>query len=233
MEDNAQAGFTCNPIGDFIFNSMRKLVPFDGGYLSTSYDLKPYLQKYNNRANHRLPFIREYRKKLYPYLMEGVGSHEQLVSLFDLSEQFYLDDMAVLGDRHEKSQIEHLDWNGIKQARRENYNYLLASIMDITEISPIFPVLPEEIMPMGLPVYFRGVSRDLVNEELGNSEIGLSIHWDELLNDPRTNGNRLAMEMASNMLTLTIDQRTTRAQLDYLVKKLKEGIAAVKTGMDR
>jgi len=225
IEDNAQAGFTSNPIGDFVLNSMRKLVPFDGGYLISEHDMQPYLRRYHDRPNRRLPVIREYRKKLYSYLIEGNGKYEKLVDLFNSSEQFYDIDRTVLGDILEREKIEHLDWVGIKQARRENYRYLLASLVNIPEISVIFPNLPEAIMPLGLPVYINGVSRDRVNEELGNSEIGLSIHWDELLNDPRTNSNHMAVEMAKNMLTLTIDQRTTHDQLDYLVQKLCDGIS--------
>ena len=224
IEDNAQAGFTSNPLGDFILNSMRKLVPYDGGYLISEHDLRPYLHKYLNQPNRRLPVIREYRKKLYSYLVDGNGIYEELVDLFNVSEQFYDTDRSVPGDLFEREIIEHLDWAGIKQARRENYSYLLDSLKNIPEISIIYQKLPEGIMPLGLPVYINGISRDLVNEHLGNSSIGLSIHWDELLDDPRTNGNRTAVEMVNSMLTLTIDQRTTHAQLDYLIQKLGEGI---------
>ena len=35
IEDNAQAGFSDHPSGDFVLNSIRKLAPFDGGYLIT------------------------------------------------------------------------------------------------------------------------------------------------------------------------------------------------------
>ena len=41
IEDNAQAGFLTNTIGDFAFNSMRKLCPFDGGYLKTAFNIEP------------------------------------------------------------------------------------------------------------------------------------------------------------------------------------------------
>jgi hypothetical protein len=101
-------------------------------------------------------------------------------------------------------------------------------IKDIPEISPIFPTLLDGVMPMGYPVYFSGVSRDGVNNELGNSEIGLSIHWDDLLTDQRTNRNTIAVEMANNMLTLSIDQRVTNIQMDYLVRTLRDSIASVK-----
>ena len=83
-------------------------------------------------------------------------------------------------------------------------------------------------MPMGFPIYFSGVSRDDVNNELGNSEIGLSIHWEDLLTDQRTNRNKIAVDMASNIITLNIDQRITSIQMDYLTRTLRDSIASVK-----
>jgi hypothetical protein len=228
VEDNAQAGFLSPTTGDFVFNSMRKLVPYDGGYLITRYNIRPYIEKYANRANNRLPLIREYRKKLYTYLENGEGSYESLVRLFTLSEQLYAQELVVLGDKVEKEQIERLNWLGIRQVRRQNYQYMALLIKDIPEITPVFPTLLDGMMPMGYPVYFSVVSRDGVNNELGNSEIGLSIHWDDLLTDQRTNRNKIAVEMASTILTLSIDQRVTNIQMDYLVRTLKDSIASVK-----
>ncbi|HEX2981858.1 MAG TPA: hypothetical protein VHO48_16480, partial [Anaerolineaceae bacterium] len=73
IEDNAQAGFAPHSLGDFVFNSIRKLAPYDGGYLASRCDLRPYLDKYQGRPNRRLPLIRQYRAELYPYLMDGAG----------------------------------------------------------------------------------------------------------------------------------------------------------------
>jgi hypothetical protein len=228
VEDNAQAGFLSPLIGDFVFNSMRKLVPYDGGYLITRFNMHPYIQKYKQRSNNRLPVIREYRKKLLPYLKNGEGRYDNLVRLFTLSEQLYAQDMVVLGDGVEKEHIERLDWVGITQARRQNYQYMAQFVKGIPKISPVFPALLEGMMPLGFPVYFSGVSRDLVNNELGNAEVGLCIHWDDLLTDRRTNSNKIAVEMASTMLTLTIDQRVTVDQIEYLAKTLRNSIAKVK-----
>jgi dTDP-4-amino-4,6-dideoxygalactose transaminase len=228
VEDNAQAGFLLATTGDFVFNSMRKLVPYDGGYLITRFNMHPYIQQYINRPNNRLRLIREYREKLHPYLENGKGNYDHLVRLFTLSEQLYATDLVVLGDEVEKDHIEYLDWVGIKQARRQNYQYMSQLVKDIPEITPIFPTLLDGMMPMGFPIYFTGVSRDRVNNELGNSEIGLSIHWDDLITDQRTNRNTTAVEMASNIITLTIDQRVTSIQMDYLARTLRYSIASVK-----
>ena len=228
VEDNAQAGFTDHPTGDFILNSLRKLVPYDGGYLITGHDISPYLSKYHGLPNRRLPVIREYRQRLRNYLFNEVGSHKKLVNLYSMADQYYETDIVVEGDPDERQQIERLDWEGIRQLRRDNYRYMLGLIAPIPEITPIFPALQEDNIPLGLPVYLNGVSRDKVYEYLGKNGIGLFIHWEELRHDPRTNGNPLAVLMAGRMLTLATDQRTSCEQMDYLAAHLVKGIAKVK-----
>ncbi len=224
VEDNAQAGFLDQTTGDFIFNSMRKLSAYDGGYLITPFDGTDYVNKYQGRSNRRLPVIREYRKQLADYLYQGTGIHAELQQMYNLAESYYDSDLVIEGDPQERWHIEHLDWKGIKQVRRENYIYLLNLISGISELDPIFPVLQEENMPLGLPVYVSGVSRDWLINELGNAGIGLTIHWDELVSDPRLNGNRTAVNMVSKILTLVIDQRTSHKQMDYLVQNLFDSI---------
>ncbi|HPR35538.1 MAG TPA: hypothetical protein PKY64_07675 [Anaerolineaceae bacterium] len=222
IEDNAQAGFLTHVTGDFAFNSMRKLCPFDGGYLKTSHDLEPYLAAYTGRENRRLPLIRQYRSQLKDYLFEDIGDRESLEALFTLAESNYATDGVVLGDEQERQQIEHLDWSAIKWVRRQNYTNLLSLISGNQLISPIFPALQPDNMPLGLPVYVRDGLRDQLNEYLGENGIGLTIHWEDLLTDPRLNGNALAVEMTRNILTLAIDQYTNQRQLEYLAQKLAD-----------
>lgn len=226
IEDNAQAGFPARLSGDFAFNSIRKLAGHDGGFLTTRHDLTPYLEQYRGRPNPRLALIRAYREGLYGYLFEGRGSHAELERLFQRAEGIYESNPAVLGDEDELEQIQRLDWEGIRQARRENYEYLMNWVKQIPEISPIFAELQADNLPLGLPVYFSSASRDRVNEALGKAGIGLTIHWDEIGSDPRTRGNARAVEMAGRMLTLVIDQRMRRKQMDYLAEHLIRGIEA-------
>jgi hypothetical protein len=225
IEDNAQAGFVKNPIGDFVFNSMRKLVPYDGGYLSAKFDIAPVLQKYEGRVNHRLPLIREYRKRLYGYLFEDKDDRAALSEIFLRAEQFYKSDGVVLGDKEEKNAIEHLDWEGIKQTRRKNYSYLLKLIHTIPEIEPIYSLLPNDVMPMGLPIYLKGVDRDKVHESLGEAGIGLLVHWSEILQNSTTRQNVQVVDMMNHMLTLNVDQRTSQKQLEYMTVKLAGAVA--------
>lgn len=228
IEDNAQAGFASQTSGDFVFNSLRKLAPYDGGYLLTRHDMQPYIDPHRSRPNRRLPDMREYRRRLLAYLFNNQDDYDELERLFQLSEEYYAADFCVIGDPEERANIERLDWEGIRRARRENYNYLLELIAPIQEIEPIFPALQDDNQPLGLPVYVCGVSRDAVYEELGNAEIGLPIHWEEIRHHPLTSCNHQAVEMAGRMLTLVIDQRTSREQLHYLAEQLERAVGIAK-----
>ncbi len=232
IEDNAQAGFTDQPVGDFIFNSLRKLVPYDGGYLMTPHDMQPYLDRYAGLPNRRLPLIRQYRENLAHYLFDQTGSYAELVDLFQRATHYYETELVILGDPGEQVQIERLDWQGIKQIRRDNFRYLMHWVAAIPEITPIFGELQDDTMPFGLPVYFplgAGKARDRVYAELGKAGIGLTIHWEDICSDPRTNHNPLAVDMAGRMLTLAIDQRIRHKQLDYLAMNLIEKITGAKS----
>jgi hypothetical protein len=228
IEDNAQAGFPTQSSGDFSFNSIRKLAPYDGGYLTTALQVTPYVKKYHGIVNRRLPLIRAYREQLSAYLFQGAACYDTVDQYYQRAEQYYDSDLVVEGDDWERRQIERLDWQEIRQRRRENYAYLLTLIAGMGEITPVFPVLQEDIMPLGLPVYVSGVSRDGLADALGNVGIGLTIHWQELLTDTRLNGNRVAFDMASKILTLVIDQRTSHKQLDYQAQQLMDCIQKMK-----
>ncbi len=228
IEDNAQAAFWTHSMGDFVFNSLRKFCAHDGGYLSTPYDVTACIQRRQGAPNRRLAVISEYRARLGDYLFGNTVNYDELAGLYELSEKYYNEDMAVAGDAQEKDAIELMDWEGIKQISRENYSYLLDAIRDITELTPIFTNLTEDAMPLGLPVYVSGISRDWLWDQLGEAGIGLTIHWDGITRDARLNGNAAAVEMASRMLTLVIDQRTSRTQMDYMAGTIKDCLLKAK-----
>lgn len=226
VEDNAQAGFPPNTIGDYVFNSLRKLAPYDGGYLKTRFDLQPIINRFTGKPNRRLPLIRAYRQRLAGYLLKGGDDREELQALYEQAEHYYGIDGVVSGDETEKGYIERLDWQEMRQIRRENFLYLLEQAGSITGVTPLFSSLPEGITPYGLPVYLDSSIRDKVLDMLGDAEISLLVHWDEIIAHPVTCTNRLAVEMACGMLTLPVDQRINRKQLDYLAVKLAGAVAA-------
>ena len=221
IEDNAQSAFHLQPIGDFAFSSLRKFCAHDGGYLTTNLDVSSIIAKYADQPNRRLPVIRAYRQKLADYLYQDLDIYEELQALYALAEELYDSDRVVTGDPQEQSAIEHMDWGGIRRARRENNAYLLEAIQGIQGLQPIFPELQTDNMPLGLPVYVEGLERDQLQDALGEAGIGLTAHWAELASDPRLNGNATAVKMANTMLMLVCDQRTSHKQMDFMVETLR------------
>lgn len=220
VEDNAQAGFPAQTTGDFVFNSLRKLAPFDGGYLLTLHDVSGLVKADDDVPNRRLALIRAYRHKLGEYRYKGVGSHKELSRLYAQAERYYERDSLVAGDAEERARIEGLDWVGIKRARRENYAYLLELIARIPGVTPLFPALQADNQPLGLPVYIDSNKRNRLFDQLGSAGIGLTIHWDAFLRDPRLNRDPIAVDIANRILTLVIDQRHTRKQLEFQAERL-------------
>lgn len=216
IEDDAQAGFASNPLSDFCFNSMRKFCGCDGGYMATRIAISPFLQNSVNRVNHRLPMIREYRRRLHAYLYEERGSREELDLLFSNAERCYELDNVILGDNEERNKIECLDWKAIKAVRRDNFEYLLGKINSLPGIRPIYTALQADNMPLGLPVYVSNFSRDRLIDLLAEESISLTVHWDALLSDPRTQKDPRVTKMANHILTLPVDQYTNKSQLNYL-----------------
>lgn len=217
IEDNAQAGFVPQPLGDFVFNSLRKWVPYDGAYLFSRLDLSATLRQYPSQpSNPRLALIRAYRAGLAAYLLDRIGDHETLTSQFAQAESYYESTEVIWGDAVERDRIEHLDWRGIRQKRRENYCALLDWLAGIPGVQPLFGALLPDVMPLGLPVYCHALPRDTLYERLGSVSIATTIHW---VGTPAT--------FAHQMLTLPIDQRVTLKQLGYLAERLLWAVEAI------
>ena len=222
IEDNAMAGFPRTTLGNFVFNSIRKLAPYDGGYLRSDYDLGDLLQALPDQKGDRLPLIRAYRQALAGYQTSDEGDFDWLCAQYQAAEQAYRAEPNTAGDPTEQDSIEHLDWPRMAAIRRANYAYLLELLPMLPALTPVFPVLPPDVTPMGFPVYVDGIDRDWLQDQLGEAGIGLTAHWHEIAVDPRLNRDPQAVDMSRRMLTLTCDHRTSRKQIDYMIRTLME-----------
>ena len=214
---------------DFSFNSLRKFGPYDGGYLWTDQAVGEILEQFAGQAvGERLGAIRAYRAGLGEYLRGGKGSHRGLASLLRRAERAYEREYTVMGDPQERAAIERLDWEGIRRVRRENYAYGMELLPSIPGVRAVFPKLQEGIMPLGLPVYLEEVTARGVLELLAREQVGLVTHWEEIPRDRRTRGNRRAVGMAERMITLAVDQRAGKREMEYQSLQLVRAMAVVR-----
>ncbi len=214
IEDDAQAGFNRNPIGQLRFNSLRKIAPYDGSFFYADRDMSQSLNKFIGLPNHRLPIIRQYRQTFADLLNSDAESFEELNPLFEQSESYYYADLTVLGDSDERRVAERLDWRSIESARKANHRRLCEQLINIPEIEIIFPQVSIDSLPLGCPIYVKNNQRDALLNYLRENHVYPIVHWD-ILKDQRINNIPQIVAMSSNIITLIIDQRFNAEDMDY------------------
>ena len=214
IEDDAQAGFNRDSVANVRFNSLRKMVPYDGSFFYSHLDLSRNLAKFTSLPNHRLPVIRQFRQTFARLLAEGADDFDELNPLFDQSELHYYADLTVLGDPDERAATERLDWAAIEARRKANHQRLYAQLAGIPEIEIIFPQVSPHGPPLGFPVYVKSGQRDALLNYLRARNVYPVVHWD-ILNDPRINKIPQTVLISKKILTLILDQRFDLEDMDY------------------
>lgn len=214
IEDDAQAGFNRASLANVRFNSLRKIVPYDGSFFYSDRDVSLNLEKFTGLANHRLPVIRQYRRVFADLIASGAESFDGLNPLFEQSEYHYYKDLVVLGDPDERSAAERLDWAAIEAARKANQRRLYDRLADVPEIEIIFPDVSPDGPPLGFPIYVGNGQRDAMLDYLRERNVYPPVHWD-VLDDPRINKIPGTVTMSAKIITLLLDQRFSLEDMDY------------------
>ena len=104
------------------------------------------------------------------------------------------------------------DLQQVKQKRQENAVYLLKGLKSIG-IEPLIEV-PKDKVPLFVPIYLE--NRNEVRKRMFQSEIFCPVHW-PLEGLPLKKG----AEMAQHELSLIVDQRYVKTNIDEIMKCLK------------
>ena len=113
--------------------------------------------------------------------------------------------------------LNRINFNQIIEQRRNNYSYLLSKIKDLSRIKAIYPSLPNNVCPLGLPILSN--QRDKLRSFLIENKIYPPIHW---LLPSETADFKEAQKISKMTLTLPIDQRYSFKDLDRIVSILYE-----------
>jgi dTDP-4-amino-4,6-dideoxygalactose transaminase len=100
------------------------------------------------------------------------------------------------------------------ERRRENYGYLLARLPVSASVRPMFPELPEGIVPYSFPLLARD-DRDDLRRALVRDGVLAAAGWPESPFDP---GLLRTRALARSVLELPVHQAMTRRQLDRALR---------------
>jgi hypothetical protein len=214
IEDDAQAGFNRASAANVRFNSLRKIVPYDGSFFYSDRDMSRNLAKFVRLPNHRLAVIRQYRQTFARLIADGAENFDELNSLFEQSERHYYADLTVLGDPGERAAVERLDWAAIEATRKANHQRLCDQLADVPEIEIIFPKVSPHGPPLGFPIYVKNGQRDALLDYLRERHVYPPVHWD-VLDDSRINKIPQTVAMSAKIITLILDQRFSLEDMDY------------------
>ena len=212
LEDDVQAYYEfIKPLDgvDFKFTSLRKTfaVP-DGGLVKTKYHL-PKVSTPNTFGQYKaaaalLKSMREgnFNDQIYLELFEKGESlidSEQESGMSLIAEKLY----SFMNEEH------------VKVRRLNNAEYLVEKLGKIG-IKPLFPLLKDHV-PLFIPIVLK--NRDTVRRAMFQKEIFCPVHW------PSEGMSVKRGELMSKTeLSLIIDQRYGRKEMDEILSLIKDNI---------
>lgn len=212
IEDDVQAYFEfLKPLGDvdFKFTSLRKTFAIpDGGLVKTKHNM-PVVDKPNTFGQYKaaaslLKSMREgnFNDKIYLEMFEKGESlidEEIECSMSRIAEKLY----CFVNDEHVK-------------VRRLNNAYYLLDKLEKLGINPILPLIDDHV-PLFIPITLE--NRDIVRKALFLKEVFCPVHWP--LDGMDFKRGKL---MAEKELSIIIDQRYGRKEMDEIIDVLKDNL---------
>lgn len=212
IEDNVQAYYEFKKdLGDvdFKFTSLRKTfaVP-DGGLVKTKYQL-PKVETPNTFGQYKAAAA------LLKSMREGNFNDQIYLEMFEKGEALIDDELDCGMSLVAEKLYAFMDEERVKVRRLNNAQYLVEQLKKIG-IKPLLP-LTEDHVPLFIPIIHT--NRDAVRKAMFEQEVYCPVHWPL---------GGLTLERGKTMseteLSLIIDQRYGRNDMDKIVSLLKNGI---------
>lgn len=212
IEDDVQAYYEFKkPLGDvdFKFTSLRKTfaVP-DGGLVKTKYNL-PKSEVRNTFGQYKAAAA------LLKSMREGNFNDQIYLELFEKGESLIDDELECGMSLVAEKLYAFMDEERVKVRRLNNAQYLEEQLKKIG-VKSLLPLI-EDHVPLFIPISLN--NRDAVRKAMFEQEIYCPIHWPlEGLTLER------GKMMSEKELSLIIDQRYGRNDMDKIISVLKNGI---------
>ena len=212
IEDDVQAYYEFQkPLGnvDFKFTSLRKTfaVP-DGGMVKSKHNL-PKVESPNTFGQYKAAAA------LLKSMREGNFNDNIYLEMFEKGESLIDDELESGMSLIAEKLYSYVDEERVKVRRLNNATYLLEQLKKIG-IKPLLP-LKEDHVPLFVPIVLK--NRDAVRKAMFKQDIFCPVHW------PLNGMNVKRGELMSQMeLSLIIDQRYGRNDMDNIIAVLKENL---------
>lgn len=199
--------------------SLRKWFALPDGGIAIVTDKKIKAKKYNTHEKvvsqniKAISMKNEYTKNLDPELKNTYRK------LFYSSEALLDNDCGTYAmSNTSKAILSNIDFKLLCNIRRNNYNYLFKHLIEHSYVTPVFNELPEQVVPLYLPVYVKG-NRAKLQRYLADGEIYLPIHW-PIPNVCIAHLTDSSSYIYDNILSIPCDQRYTHKDLKRIIKML-------------
>ena len=192
---------------DFKFTSLRKTfaVP-DGGLVKTKYHL-PKVTMPNTFGQYKAAAA------LLKSMREGNFNDQIYLELFEKGEALIDSEQESGMSQIAEKLYSFMNEDHVKVRRLNNACYLIDELKKIG-LEPLLP-LKEDYVPLFIPILLK--NRDEVRKQMFQKEIYCPVHWP--LDGMEINRGE---QMAREELSLIIDQRYGRREMDEIISVLKD-----------
>lgn len=212
IEDDVQAYYEfLKPLSDvdFKFTSLRKTFAIpDGGMVKTKHKM-PVVDKPNTFGQYKAAAA------LLKSMREGNFNDKIYLELFEKGESLIDEEIECGMSRIAEKLYYFINDEHVKVRRLNNAHYLLEELKKIG-VNPILP-LNEGYVPLFIPITLE--KRDVVRKAMFQKEIFCPVHWP--LEGFELQRGRI---MAEKELSLIIDQRYGRKEMDEIIAVLKDNL---------
>ena len=208
---------------DYVFASLRKWTGVNFGFCSKregtfcDYSLKENIA-YMDLRNRCFAEKRE-------YIFEGIGDKERFLNGFVEAENMLEEDYELYcADEKSVEFLSTFDADALIKKRRRNAGVLIDMLNPLqnSNFSLIFEKLPDDSVPLFVPIELKGNTRTEVRRALINSKIYCPVHWP--VSDLHHGISQKAEKLFINEMSLVCDQRYCEDEMNYISYKLSEAI---------
>lgn len=210
IEDDVQAYYsfaeTTNPYADYRFTSLRKTFAIpDGGLVYTKRPM-PLVTQPNTFAKYKIDagVMKLHRGE------QGVKDEDYL-ALFEKGSALIDDNYESMMSYDAEMLFVGTDFQWVKQKRQENAAYLIEGLNSLG-IKTMIDV-PNDSVPLFVPIWLE--DRDAIRKSMFQHEVFCPVHWPlEGLSLKK------GAEMAQHELSLIVDQRYSKEDMDLILSLL-------------